>query len=79
VIKSLREKGVEYKIYGICSKGEKYFEVTKKVKKSIEQYEKDLLRQAYEKEEKSQRNYDADYAIPDELNETDMVEVFTEV
>lgn len=76
IINSLREEGVPYKIYGICTKGREYFVVTKKVQKAIKEFEDDLLRQAAEQEKQEKLNFDKDYAIPDDLTPEQIEEIF---
>lgn len=80
VKKSLKKKGVDYKVYGICSRKKPYFDITKKVKKAIEDYQNTLLREAYEMEENQEEiiNFDKDYAIPDELNPQRLEEMFVD-
>lgn len=70
VLNSLRSRGMPYKIYGICSRGAEYFEVTKQVEKAIKEYEKSLL-EAYQNNEQNEETlmFDSAYAIPDELDE----------
>lgn len=75
VLNSLRQRGFDYTIYGICQRGADYFEITKKVKKSISEFE-DELRQAAEQEKQEEFNFDKDYAIPDELTEEQLEEIF---
>ena len=66
IIERLKRRNVESKFYGgICIRRSKYFDYNKEVKAELEN---EMFRTAFEKETSEDIHFDADYAIPDELD-----------
>ena len=66
IIKKLQKRNTESKFYGgMCIRRSKYFDYNKEVKDELEN---EMFRTAFKKETSEDIHFDADYAIPDELD-----------
>ncbi len=65
IIERFQKRNVESKFYGMCVRYDKYFDYNKQVKAELEN---EMFRTAFKKETANDIQFDADYAIPDELD-----------